>query len=425
MHKRLRRILGAVLVIANLLSTNMALLVNASAIDTKPAETVAAVETEAEKKEEKKETEKDSDIKESSEEQSATEAVVPTPTSASESEDKETKETEETTAESSEDTESTETLATSPTAEPTATTAPTSSPKPTETIETAATTVPETSAETSTETAATSESTAESSEATEPSESSETSVTESSASETADPTPTAAPSETLTKKVLDSTGKSYTVTASYGSETGIPFDAELEVKEITSGKDYNDYYDKTLEVLGDQKVEYVRIFDISIVKNGVEFEPAEGTTVNVKIQLDDKLTEDVSVVHIDDDKTAEVVETSSVKNADGTQIVFEADGFSAYAIVQGPSSTQIQTGWRRINTLDELAAHADEVYFGNPDDGYYLMDSMYKVNNSSSRTGILKTKEIDGQNKDYPSEHAAAYNLFLQGMLINTISTRR
>lgn len=387
MHKRLMRILGSILVIANLLSSNMGLLVNACTINPEPTETVAAVETEAEKKDEA------TDITETSDDQTATEEVVATPTTASESETKETEETEETTAESSDDTESTETLDTSATAEPTATTAPTSSPKPVETTSTT-TTVQETTAESSTETAGTIETTVESSEAAEPSESSETTV----------PTPTTAPvSETLTRKILDSTGNSYTVTASYDADTGIPFDAELEVKEITSGKDYDDYYNKTVEVMGDQDVDYVRIFDISIVKDGVELEPTEGTTVNVKIQLDDTITKDLSVVHIADDKTAEVVETSSVKNEDGTEIVFEADGFSAYAIVAGPDAGDIQTGWRRITSLDAIPTYAAEIYIGHPD-GFYMLGETYNVNDT--RTGIKKSKPA---NTKHPAAGAQAY----------------
>ena len=381
MSKRFRKIIGSILVIANLLSSNFALPVIASTINPEPTETVATVETEAEKKEEDKEKEKDSDVTESSEDKSASEEAVPTPTSAEESETKETKETTETTAESSEDTESTETIGREATATPTA--ASTTSPK---TTETTATPTPATTAEPSSETAAASES----SKAAEPSET--------SATETPAPTQASDPvSGTLTRKILDSSGNSYTVIASYGIETGIPFDAELEVKEITSGKDYNEYYNKTVEVMGDQDVGYVRIFDISIVKNGVEFEPKDGTTVNVKIQLDDTLTKDLSVVHIADDKTAEVVEPESIKTEEGTEIVFEAEGFSAYAIVE-KNLEPINAEWTCAKSLDDIKTLGESGFYvtseGNDRvNNYYLTGGVVtNVTNNSDRDGLEATK---------------------------------
>ena len=210
-------------------------------------------------------------------------------------------------------------------------------------------------------------------------------------------------SEKLTKTVLDSEGQTYTVTATYGSDTGIPEDCELVVKEIISGSDFNEYYDKTMEVMGDQNVGYVRFFDISIVKDGVEYEPAEGTTVNVKIQLEDSLGQDVSVVHFADDAEPEVVEDLNVRNNDGTTITFEADGFSAYAIVK-TDLTPADFDWVVPKTLDEIASLGPDGFYITSEGvdvtaGYFMTDELiHNVTSNPDRDGINCTAN------QYPDE---------------------
>ena len=228
-------------------------------------------------------------------------------------------------------------------------------------------------------------------------------------SETPDETEEAYEGPELT--TLEYEGDTYKVIASYGVETGIPSDSELVVSEISEGSVFDEYVNLTAEALENPEISRVRIFDICFMKDGTEFEPAEGTAVSIKITLDETFSNEVNVVHITDDSEASVISNLNVSEGGedgGTAVSFDADGFSAYAVVEGPDEVEIETGWRRINTLAELAAHTGEVYIGNVTDGYYMMNTPYDANNQG-RKGVLKTKDVDSQDKTHPTEHAAAY----------------
>ncbi len=206
--------------------------------------------------------------------------------------------------------------------------------------------------------------------------------------------------------ILQYSGDSYEVKVSYGPETGIPSDCELIVSEIPEGDVYDEYLDLTSNALNNAEINKVRFFDICIMKDGIEMEPAEGTSVSVKITLNETFNNEVNVVHISDEAEASVIDTLNVtdaENGEGTEVTFSADGFSAYAIVEGPASVAIQTGWKRITSLTELEAHADEIYWGHVN-GYYFKDTQYTI--SGSRTGISKTKPAQ---TEYPHEDAKAY----------------
>ena len=80
---------------------------------------------------------------------------------------------------------------------------------------------------------------------------------------------------TIEKTVLASDGHNYHITATYGPETGIPGDAELEVTELTEGSSaygmsYEEYVAYTENALGMEEgtAGYIRLFDISIVNKG-------------------------------------------------------------------------------------------------------------------------------------------------------------
>ena len=154
----------------------------------------------------------------------------------------------------------------------------------------------------------TAEATETSSEAT---TSEETTADETTATEE---TTTAVTETELTTKTFE--GDGYTVTASYGPETGIPEDCELIASEIVEGNTYNEYMDLTAEALSDVEINRVRFFDICLMKDGVEYEPLEGTSVSVKIMLAEALEDDVNVVHISDDSEATVVDTLDVTDAE-------------------------------------------------------------------------------------------------------------
>lgn len=157
----------------------------------------------------------------------------------------------------------------------------------------------------------------------------------------------------IEKNVLASDGKNYKVTVTYGAETGIPEGAELEAEEIlppeqnesTDSEDgngdasassaYDEYVSKTENALGMEEgsAGYIRLFDIKIVDKDnpeIKYQPAEGTVVDVRIELADSESEGLSVVHFaDEDAEGNTVHAET----DGQTVNFEASGFSVYAII--------------------------------------------------------------------------------------------
>ena len=112
---------------------------------------------------------------------------------------------------------------------------------------------------------------------------------------------------TIEKTVLAGDGRNYRITVEYGSDAGIPAGTELEVNEITLDEDtfdndteYDLYIDKSSRTLGfDSAIyDYARFFDISLVKDGDKIQPAEGSSIHVKIELAD--TESDSLKVLDD-----------------------------------------------------------------------------------------------------------------------------
>ena len=210
-------------------------------------------------------------------------------------------------------------------------------------------------------------------------------TSEESSSEETDPS---APVPTV--KVFDAAD--YSVTVSYGAETGIPEDAELVVREVMSEAEYDEYYQQLTDLMDESDVGYARFFDISLVKDNVECEPASGTSVSVTITIQEQLQEEVSVVHLPDEDEVAVVENDTISTDEGTEVSFEAEGFSAYAIVTGPQPEAV--GWFRIRSVADLKAWAQKnpaegLYICHPN-GYYFKNS--SGNAETGRTGIKKTK---------------------------------
>ncbi len=245
----------------------------------------------------------------------------------------------------------------------------------------------------------TAEATETSSEAT---TSEETTADETTATEE---TTTAVTETELTTKTFE--GDGYTVTASYGPETGISEDCELIASEIVEGNTYDEYMDLTAEALSDVEINRVRFFDICLMKDGVEYEPLEGTSVSVKIMLSESLEDEVNVVHISDDSEATVVNTLDVQdaeNGDGTEVTFDADGFSAYAIVAGPTAGNSAANWHRIQDMTEFAAHVNEIYIGSNSTNYYMTNSDLVF--SGTRSGIVRSLSTSA---NCPTTDAAPY----------------
>ncbi|MBQ6270912.1 MAG: InlB B-repeat-containing protein [Clostridiales bacterium] len=149
----------------------------------------------------------------------------------------------------------------------------------------------------------------------------------------------------LQKTMTDSSGKKYTFYATCAADSGIPSDAELDVKEIPAGDEYDAYLADTQAALESDAIGYAHFFDISIVKDGVELQPEDGSKVNMQIILEDADTEDLNVVHFPEapgNGSAEVVENTTSSEGESTVVGFDAEGFSVYGIVSTIVTTTIQ-----------------------------------------------------------------------------------
>ena len=176
----------------------------------------------------------------------------------------------------------------------------------------------------------------------------------------------------IEKNVLASDGRNYMVKVSYSADSGIPEGAELTVEEILGvSEEYAEYVSKTENALGMEEgsAGYIRLFDIKIVDqddHSVKYQPKEGTTVDVRIELTD--AEDgntLNVVHFADDQAeGDVVDASTESGADGSAVEFEAESFSVYSIVEGKEPF-VQGDVTTVQSLSELSECYDS-------DGFYL-----------------------------------------------------
>ena len=218
----------------------------------------------------------------------------------------------------------------------------------------------------------------------------------------------------IEKTVLASNGHNYKVAVTYGAGSGIPMTgADLSVTEITAedntdsdtssmyGKSYEEYVSYTERALGitEGSAEYIRLFDIRIVDiNGEKIQPAEGSKVDVRIELADKnvsaeAAENTVVVHFaDDSDEPDVMQDVTV---DGTVISFATEGFSAYAIVEGPGSVNMNI--ETVDSLDELANQTDTAFYLS-----YGSSPKYFKNSLNGNSAFIETAE-------YNSDEAAEW----------------
>ena len=142
--------------------------------------------------------------------------------------------------------------------------------------------------------------------------------------------------------ILTVRGSDYTVTLAYGADAKIPGTAALEVKEIdNSSNEYKKYLAQAKAAMGldeDQELpkEQARFFDIKIVADGEEVQPAANVSVNitydqpvVEADSDTEAQIDASAVHFGE-RGAEVV---TVSESDTASVEFEAESFSVYGVI--------------------------------------------------------------------------------------------
>ena len=186
----------------------------------------------------------------------------------------------------------------------------------------------------------------------------------------------------LEKTVLTSDGYNYEIRAAYDAESGIPADAELSVEEITDGfsvygKSYEEYVADTEHALdiAEGTTEYIRLFDISIVdKNdhSIKYQPAEGSSVEVTIELADSQHDNLNVVHFADENDGwSVVDTWSLADTDTDwpTVIFDADSFSVYSIVEAPPPVSFDPN--KLSTVSEIEENKAYVFSYDTPEKYF------------------------------------------------------
>ncbi|MCD7865182.1 MAG: fibro-slime domain-containing protein [Clostridiales bacterium] len=146
---------------------------------------------------------------------------------------------------------------------------------------------------------------------------------------------------------LSCEGEDYIVTVVYGADAALPDGTELLVSEYASdSENWQNRYEEASELYGwDDDAYDFRLFDISLVADGEEVEPAAEVQVTISLSGKDELTE-YTITHYGEDEAEEIEAVSDY--ADDTQTVsFETDGFSEYSLTSAanPNFTVQYYAW--------------------------------------------------------------------------------
>ena len=132
------------------------------------------------------------------------------------------------------------------------------------------------------------------------------------------------------QKIIEaSDGNTYRITVEYDAASGIPADAELAVSEVED-KEYAAYLAEAAKAVGADvhSISYGKLFNIAILKDGVEYQPDNAVTVTIELLDADKVS-DVQVVHFEKEDKAEKLSAST----DGSTVTFETEGFSVFSFL--------------------------------------------------------------------------------------------
>lgn len=188
-------------------------------------------------------------------------------------------------------------------------------------------------------------------------------------------------STTVFTTITASDGRTYRIEASFTDKSGIPSDAELKVSEI-SEEEYADYLTSASQAIGEDihSVVYGKFFDISLEKAGVKYQPVDGSTVKVKVDLmDTPKVEDVKVVHFEGDTAEELTASTN-----GRSVRFETDGFSVFSFLDFSLTDRMVKA-----TIDNDASDSEMktgTLFSNDD---------IVISGSMPSTGIIEAKRVD------------------------------
>ncbi len=240
----------------------------------------------------------------------------------------------------------------------------------------------------------------------------------------------------LTTKVISASGEKYEITVTCGPETGIPENAELLVRELgAEAESYGEYVAKTESALGLEagSADYIRLFDIKIVDRddpGIKYQPAEGSNVDVKIELADAGSGSLKVVHFADAQAVgDVVENNVEKDENSSAVEFEANGFSVYVVVDHEGGTVV-TPRVEFHFIDKYtnAQYAAGVSDGTPSTPYNFVneDGTYQttqiLTNGETLELITNPSNIQIDNEDGITTEKYFYGWYLVNQSSDTTS---
>lgn len=208
--------------------------------------------------------------------------------------------------------------------------------------------------------------------------------------------------EQIQKTVITESGDTYKVTVTYDDAAGFPEGADLEASEILQDQtdEFKQYAAGILEALGleagsssDARIsdlfKTIRLFDIKILdEKGQKLQPAQGSAVDVRIELTDvQESEDLKVVHFEDGKeTGDLVECTTEETEDGQLVRFEAEGFSVYALVDAPEPHKPSA--ETVQSLEDLDENLDKAF-------YLSYKNMYFGNDLNNKRCLVETGNIN------------------------------
>ena len=183
-------------------------------------------------------------------------------------------------------------------------------------------------------------------------------------------------------EVISASGDKYEITVKYEADAMIPEGAELRVREILpEDEEYQNLQNKAGEKLTEEISNNIPahpvLFDISIVKDGTEIEPAEGSSVKVEVKLvkdcvtgtysdkdspilindepvkpdEQEIARTLKIIHDVKDGGLDVVDVSEKHDEDNVIGEFSTESFSNYLVFLDEDVDEITVGQGDTITL--------------------------------------------------------------------------
>ena len=194
-------------------------------------------------------------------------------------------------------------------------------------------------------------------------------------------------------------GETFRITLSYGENSGISADAQLDVREILKGSDeYAQYLASAAEELGEHAddLSFARFFDIRIMENGTVIEPEGPVEVTVEYDEPVELSEEetLSVVHFGSKKT-EVIRDVEVSE-DGKTLNYAQSSFSVSGTIVSPLRAAA-AGTTSIDHISVAKDNAEDISVPLAYGTYYYYDE----NNEVQTLTVSAAHPVFSKNNDF------------------------